>query len=165
MADARLERLFESLGASFEAAVAREEEVAAQDLALALRNDRCLGDDLVGNGGATVVLGGWPQDRVTEVGRDYLGTGLPLGSVVVMDRAVVRRDGQGPAVRRSERNVVEVLRGWARAGVRVRALTSGGELTGRLVVVGRDYLVIKGVAGESLAGLDAVAAIRIVHGD
>jgi hypothetical protein len=163
MADRGLERLFDTLSATFDAAIAREEEIAAADLAITLRQDGSMREELLRRAGALFVEG-WGSPRISEVGLDYVGAGRPVEVLVPSAAALVRRTEAYEMPTASERSLVEELRRWARSGRRVEIRTWHGELDGRLVAVGRDYVVVKSAAGEAAVGLNAVAAVRSVRG-
>ena len=161
--DQELERVIARLEARFEAALAREEEEAAIDLALSLRQDRSLAD-LVRSGVALRLLeadGGRPP--VTVLGADYCGTGTPLTCVRRLGSTPLLSDATGavPATRRD--SLQEVARRWARCGRSVEVGLETETVKGRLAQVGPDNIVLDAAAGTVIVPLWLVDSIRLVH--
>ena len=159
MTDPRLERLFASLDASFDAALAREEDQAATDLALSLRHDLPL-TDVVSRGSWTVWLAEGARAPVAVVGRDFIGTDGNGPLIVPADRAVLHA-ASGSRPRGIDLSLLELLRIMARRPVNLQIDHAEGRIAGRLCVVGTDYLVLDTTIGRWLIGLHAVTAIRL----
>ncbi len=159
MADvSRKTRWLETLEASFEASLARDEEVAARDLAFSLAQDRDLGLAAQRMDGCALLLEGGAALQVTEIGLDYLRADTvvaPLG------RAIVRAAPEAPAPVRAERKLLELLNGACRSGALVEVRTSQASFTGRLETVGRDHLGLAGSAGAVLIALGRVLEVRL----
>jgi hypothetical protein len=158
--DERLDRVFEGLSATFDAAVAREEDIAASDLAFSLAQDRTIAELLQRRAGA-LLLDGQTRFPVTAVGNDYLMTEDPT-TVVPLARAVVVADARGrPAdVRRG--GMVALLRSWARAGACVQVGTPQGVFSGRIVRASTDHLCVCG-RREIAVALGAVRWVRVAR--
>jgi hypothetical protein len=145
------------LEASFEAALAREDEVAADDLAFSLRQDVDVRDAAERSGcGWRLVLAGEAGPLVDEVGIDY----VRAGTLLVRTRTATLRSAPGPSPRRSERALLEVLAEVARAGTE---MTVNG-LTGRPVRVAKDHVAVRQSGSETIVGLDAVQSVRLDGG-
>jgi len=162
--DPQLEQVIARLEARFDAALAREEEEAAADLALSLRQDRPLADLIRDGGGLRVVEGDGAQAPVTVVGADYCGTGTPLTCICRLGSAPLVVEPAAPAPESLGDSLQEVARRWARGGQRVGlGLETDGSLVGRLAQVGPDNLVLEGTAGRFIVPLWIVRSIRLVH--
>jgi hypothetical protein len=157
--DPRLEKLFASLDASFDAALAREEDEAATDLGLSLRYDLPL-TDVVLRGSWIVRLAEGGQAPVAVAGRDFVGTEGNGPLVLPTGRAVLQA-APGPRPRGTDLSLLELLRVMARRSTEVQIHLPEGRMDGRLLVVGPDYLVVDTPMGRSLIGLHAVTAIRL----
>ena len=143
-----------ALDAAFEAALAREDEVAATDLAFSLRQDVDVSAAIERSGSAWTLVGsGEARLPVDEVGLDY----VMAGSLLTRTRAVTLRSAAGPAPRTTDATFLEVLGTWARAGARVAA--SG--LSGRLVRVAKDHVALSRGGRETIVGLAALEAVRL----
>ena len=143
-----------ALDASFEAALAREEEVAAADLAFSLRQDVDVRAAVERSGSAWTLVGpGEARLVVEEVGLDY----VRAGSLLVRTGAATLRATSGPSPRTTEAAFLEILGSWARAGAWV---TIGG-VRGRLARVARDHVAVLKDGVETIVGLAAVGSVRI----
>lgn len=144
----------DALEASFEAAVAREEDVAAADLAFSLRQDVDL-REAVGrsDSGWALMRAGGARHHVDEVGRDYVCAG-PL--LVRSGRATLMQ-GPGPSPTISDRTFLEVLGAVCRRG----AVVTLEGVAGRLVRVARDHVAVQRGDAETMVGLDAVERVRL----
>jgi hypothetical protein len=157
--DPRLERLFASLDASFDAALAREEDEAATDLALSLRHDLPL-TEVVLRGSWSVRLAGGAQAPVTVAGRDFIGTDGSDPLIVPVGRAVLQA-APCPRPRGSDLSLLELLRIMARRAAKLQIDHPEGRVDGRVCVVGAAYLIVETAIGRCLVGLHAVTAIRL----
>jgi hypothetical protein len=162
--DPELEQVIARLEARFDAALAREEEEAAADLALSLRQDRLLADLIREGGALRVVVGDGALSPVTVVGTDYCGTGTPLSCLHRLGSAPLLAGAAGSTPEPRGDSLQEVTRRWARRGQRVElGLETDGGLVGRLAQVGPDSLVLEGVGGRFIVPLWIVRSIRLVH--
>ena len=152
----RLERLFSGLDASFAAAIASEEEIAADDLAFSLSQDLSIADDLARNGGSLLVEGVAPS--IERVGHDFLAAGPWLAR---LDRAVVRLGGSDPAALASD-VFLGVLRRLARAATEIAVGCAADVYQGRVVRASSSHIVIDGArrVGVPLARVDYVRLAR-----
>jgi hypothetical protein len=146
----------DDLGASFEAALAREEEVAADDLAFSLRQDGDL-RSAVRNGGWALLVDGERRSIVDEVGVDYVVAG---DLVVRAGRAILRSAG-APAPSCSDRTFLELLGSACRDGQTVEVCAGAARVRGTLVRVAGDHLVVAHETEKTVVGLGAIDSVRI----
>jgi hypothetical protein len=161
MGDPQLHRVLASLEATFDAAVAREEEEAAADLALSLSQDRSLPESLLGSGPVQVVLDGGGTAPVSAIGDDYVAAGS-LVRLFRSQTATFVVGGDGDAPRRTPTSLLSVLRRCARFRDRVTVCLNGGVFNGRLVSAAPDHIVLDGAAGRFVIGVGAMREIRLV---
>lgn len=147
-----------ALEASFEAGLAREEDVAAADLAFSLGQDVDVraaiarsrtGWVLAGPDGAT--------STVEEAGADY----VRAGDLVVRARWATLRSAATPPPRATDRTFLELLGAACRAGAAAVLECGGSGASGRLVRVGNDHLCLRNGDVETIVGLAAVEAVRL----
>lgn len=144
----------DALEAAFDAALAREEEVAAADLAFSLRQDVDVRDAVRRSGSAWTLVGnGEARLPVDEVGIDY----VRAGSTLARTRSATLRSEAGPSPEMTGATLLERLGAAARTGENV---TIGG-ISGRLVRVGKDHVAVQKDGRETVVGLDAVETIRL----
>lgn len=144
----------DALDAAFDAALAREEEVAAADLAFSLRQDVDVRDAVRRSGSAWALVGaGEARLRVDEVGIDY----VRAGSTLTRTRAATLRSEAGPSPDTADATFLQRLGAAARAGATVAI----AGLSGRLVRVGKDHVALLKDGRETIVGLDAVVAVRV----
>lgn len=146
----------DDLAASYEAAVAREDELAAADLAFSFRQGGALSQRL-GSGSWALVVGGELSVAVEEVGADYVAG----GTLVVPAARVFLRSSSGSPPRVTDRTLGEVLGAACRAGAEIELSTACGTARGRLVEVGREHLVLRRQGADAVVGLGAVEAVRM----
>jgi hypothetical protein len=138
----RIEEVIEELGAQLEAAIERDERVAAKDLAISLLQDLHLADVLVRAGHeAELPDGSWLP--VTFAAEDHIETGGSRGRVLVpLDVCVLRPARSAPAAARGV-PLVEILRALARDRAKVRVHLGRGFLEGTLTRAGRDHVIVQ----------------------
>lgn len=164
--DREAERFLTGLGARLDAAVARDEDEAATDLAFSLSQDRSLQGTVARL--SEPLLQGPAGDRheVTELGCDYVGCGRPVDLAAPLSRAVVRGRPGRSLLEVTDRRFVELLRVWVRRGSQVHVEADLAVLRGSLRRAARDHLVVEAVDGSwDVVGLAAVSSIRCVRGD
>ena len=145
-------------GASVEAGLARDEEIAAADLAFSLRQDVDVQTALARAGSAWVLAGrDAAAARVEEVGADYVRCGRVL---VPSSHAILRSTAERPP-RAVARRVLEVLGSACRAGADVTIETARGSSSGRLVRVAKDHVAVRSGDVEMVVGLAAVESVRL----
>lgn len=131
------DKLIAGLEGHFAAAVAAEDDIAADDLAFSLAQDLQVEDDLTRIGGAVVI--GDVRRAVDAVAEDFLVAGDWL---VPLTRAVVEVGAARPA-----RSIPEVLLGRLRSMARAQAEVSVGVgsnvVGGRLVRAGAAHVVVQ----------------------
>ena len=160
MADGQLDKFIESLEATFDARVSRDEDEAAADLAFSLLQDQRLIDALGRLGPCDLRLPERPAAPITEIGEDYVRAGdvvVPLESVIAQpapDR------GDRPATR--EASLLELLRRVARAGGRVEVAAGAQRLVGRLSRACADHVALATPRGELVLAAGVVQEIRIL---
>lgn len=148
----------DALEASLAAALARDEEVAATDLAFSLRQDVDVAAAVLRSGLAWTLVGeGGASIAVEEAGTDY----LRAGSVIVPSGAAVLRSAPGPSPRAGNRSFLEVLGETCRSGATVEVTHRAGTVAGRLARVGLDHLAVQSGGGETIVGLAAIEAVRL----
>lgn len=140
--------------ASFDAAVARDEDIAAADLAFSLRQDVDVREAVRRSGTAWALLepdGARPP--VDEVGLDY----VRAGALLVRSTAATLRSVPGSSPRSTDATLLEVLGDLCRRGAGV---TVNGT-SGRLVRVAKEHLGIGREGTETIVGLAAVTSVRL----
>ncbi|HYI44844.1 MAG TPA: hypothetical protein VE174_05195 [Actinomycetota bacterium] len=158
------DRLFDELDAGFEAAIAREEEDAANDLARALRQD--------GNLRTAIERGSWRLKLddgliavVTEVGTDYVvASDTRFGWLVPLSRAFLYSDPDSSFPRSFNRSLIESLRAHARAGARVEILSDLGPVTGRLIGAAVDHVRLVTSKRDVLIAARTIRGVRFEVG-
>jgi hypothetical protein len=166
LADPGLQRTMEALEASFEAAVQRSEEAAADDLAFSLLQDSRLQGALSRVGGHHLHLAGVGSLEVAVVGPDFVGAGDPLEVVAPSARAVVvraqedMRVGVGARPASTRAPMLEILRGWARPALTVEVATAEDAFRGLLIRACPDHLVLDCGPREVVMGMDAIRYVR-----
>ena len=162
MEDPRLHRLFTSLGASFEAQIARDEEEAAHDLAFSLRQGRALGE-ILERGPWLLITPGGPR-RVRAVGNDFVVAGGVPALVAPLDRGVFEagRGGDNPAT--VSGTFLQLLRSQAREGATVEMGHEAGRLSGRLLWAGTDHVAVETARSHTVVALRAIEWISFEEG-
>ncbi|HEX2295187.1 MAG TPA: hypothetical protein VHN37_07760 [Actinomycetota bacterium] len=146
---------FDALEAAFDAAVARDEDAAAADLAFSLRQDVDVRATIARAPSAWTLVGAdGSAAPVTEVGIDYVRG----GTLLVRSAAALLRSTPGTPPAVVDRSFLEVLGSHCRAGT----LVTVGGATGRLVRVGKDHLALRHGEAETIVGLGSVDAVRLV---
>lgn len=164
MGDAGLNRLFSSLEASFEAAIAAEDDLVAGDLAMSLRQGRTLVDVATRSGPLDVVRSSGARVPVEFVGADFV-IGFGAHRILFPIDRLILASGTATAPKQLPASMVEVLRAAAREGRRVTLeLLEGEKRQGRLLAVGPDHVSIDTPVGELLVGLEAVASVSFEGG-
>ena len=155
----RTDGFLSELEASFEASLARDEDVAASDLARSFRNDESLSEVLARCGGSSVELSDGTRLPVVEVGADYVLAGA-IADVVVKHGGAVFHPGGSNGTAHTEASWLSVLRGWAAEGRKVQVRAHERVFTGSLAVAGRDFLRIENSTGAVLLPHEAVTYVR-----
>jgi hypothetical protein len=163
MADPQLHRLLSSLEATFEAAVTRQEEEAASDLAVSLRQDQTLQETLLRSGPVRLLLDGAHAVAVSVVGEDYVVAGDPPRLMQSRAAAFVT-GGEGNPPRRSRTSMLTLLRTWARSRATVDVLVDGRPYRGVLVQATAQHLTVEAAAGRLYVGADVLTEVRLVSG-
>jgi hypothetical protein len=161
MGEERVDGLLESLGATFDAAVAREEEAAAMDLAMSLRQDRSL-IDLLQRGSWRALLEPGLTPHVVVVGRDVVVAEKPGRHLIPIARLQMTT---APDLDRAElvaTSLVEMVRDLARTGRPVIVPSDDGSHQGVLRWVGTDHLALEGHHGVVVIALSAVRRISVI---
>ena len=160
MAGSGFERLFDDLDVGLEAAIAREEEEAADDLARALQQDTPF-HVAVSRTGWNVRLPGGETALVEEVGTDYIAASLGQTSILApLERVALSASEDVPRPRMSGRALVEVLRRLAREGIAFEVASDQGSFSGRLSRTAADHLGVASPTGETLIGMRSVVSLR-----
>jgi hypothetical protein len=164
MADHRVDGLLQSLGATFDAAIAREEEEAAADLAMSLRQDRSLADVLMRSPWRVVLRPGF-SPRLDVVGPDHVVASGGGRHVIPLRWLEVTPDATARPPDRDSRLLVEVLRDVARSGRDVSVLGPGGDHRGVLRWVGTDHLALETHRGLFLLPLEGLRRLTVKEGE
>ena len=155
--EAHLKGLFASLEASFDAAVDKQEEEAATDLALSLRQGTPQREFLARQGFTVAAREG--TYRAIEVGLDHvLAEGarvFPLAACT----AHLRADLLAPEV--TDLRLIEVLRARVLDPAEVEVETAAQRLRGRLSLCGPDHLILITARGPVSVPLASVLSIRL----
>ena len=160
VADSEVQRVLRALNADFDAAIAKEEDVAATDLALSLLQDALLSERLTSSAYFAELPNG-VQLKVVGVGSDYVTVGRD--DVVPLNRAVFRRTQGSPPMATSG-DLLGVLRSWVRVGSTVRIEAQNRVLAGHLAIAGRDHVGLETALGEVLVPLQVVDRVRRIRG-
>jgi hypothetical protein len=161
VADSELEKVLQALDADFDAALARQEDAAASDLALSLLQDRELSDRLTAAPHFAELSNG-VRLRVMAVGPNYVTVGRD--DLVPLARAIYRRSEGGAPPRSSSTELLAMLRSWVRTGSVVEIEAQGRALAGHLVMAGRDHLALDTAAGRVMVPLQGIDRVRRVRG-
>ncbi|MDP9068868.1 MAG: hypothetical protein M3N53_11070 [Actinomycetota bacterium] len=159
-----LQRTIRRLEDTFDASVAREEEAAANDLAVSLLQDRTVQIAVTRAGDAVVTPPGGASARLSVVGSDYCGSGAPLDAVWRLDRVTVWLQAAGSPPDLDRRSFVEVLRIWAREVRQVEVVADACSFRGRLIRTGRDHVVVAQRNGRRVIPLRLVVGVTLVPG-
>jgi hypothetical protein len=159
VADTRLLKLLSSLEVQFDAAVAREEDEAASDLALSLRQGLVL-RDVMRRGPWVARFDGFARP-VSLVGRDFVACDGPDAILVPQRRLVVAPSDSGDAARFSPASLVETLRAVCRSGADVEITCGEAAINGRLIQVGPDHAAVLSASGPTFIALEAVDRVRL----
>lgn len=165
MGQSEIDKLLASLNATFEAAVAREEDEAASDLAFSLLQGLDFVETLRRGHGATLRASGGATLSVVEVGSDYVVARGPSTVLVPSLHAIIVRSAVGAPPRVVEGTLVEALRRMARTHRTVEVRTQDGTFTGRLVKAGPDHVVVQAREANVLIGLGALRAVSVARGE
>ena len=160
-----VERVLSHLEVEFDAAIARDEEVAADDLALSLDQDRNLAQAVSAVGGLRLFNREGASRSVVEIGNDYLLISGPEEAYVPLARAVVLSERDCPRPRRTEDTFLDVLRRWSREHRRVAIETRAGRFEGELSRARRDHVQLEVRDGAMLIPLPEVLSARPTLGD
>lgn len=145
-----LRRVMDEVRVSAEAAWAREEDLAADDLAFSLRQDGRLGDVLRRWPGVELRLDEDAWTPVTELGPDHLVLKVPRSTLVPIGRvAAFRSDASAPPAL-SHIPLAVRLRRLARREASVHVGVGSSTYRGVLRAVTEDHLLLGGEGRELL---------------
>ena len=159
--EGRVEEVIGPLEVVFDAAVARDEEVAADDLAFSLDQDRTLRDVLTRAAAASLVESDGRTLEVSAVGEDYVATAGDRSLLRPLDQAIFSVSRPS---RRSERRsdiLLDRLRDMARRAALVDVETRVGRFSGRLTRARRDHLQLENRVSTLLIPYGVIASIRV----
>lgn len=136
----RIDQILEGISDSFNGRLARDEEIAADDLALSFRQGRALREVLAQARGLSLLAEDGVEEPITLLGGDYVGAGNPLRSLIPLDHAVVQCLERVEPPLQTAGSWIEKARSWRGSHVVVRL--APGELAGVLSLVGPEHVVI-----------------------
>jgi hypothetical protein len=154
------DRLLEALDADFGAALTREEDAAAADLAFTLLQDRSLCDYLTRGGPWQVRLEPGREVLVERVGPDVVEAGPFL---IPLRAAVLRKTAAGELPQRGEVPLLGRMRALARRRRLIRLSDGGPPLEGRLAHAGRDFVAIGNGSGEVVVALERLEWVQVLE--
>lgn len=157
-----VEGLIRSLGARFEAEVAREEDLAADDLALSLIQGRSLVEVASRQPSLEAVLEGEGRLQVLELGLDHVVVGPPPGAIVPLD-AVVLTAGGTASCEVTQRGLIERLRDHVRPAAEVEVGLGRASIRGTLKAVGPDHLRVESLGQTYLIPISRATRVRVVR--
>ena len=163
MGDAGLQSLFDSLELGFEVGLARDEEEAASDLAVTLRQSQGL-REVLARYPAIFQAPGVSPASISLLGHDCVmseDAGL-LAPIAAVHFHVGPAEGDRP--RLTPETFVQVLRRWARLRSPVAIQAEAGPVTGRLMACAEDHIEIQAKSGRVLIPLRGVVAVRLCRG-
>jgi hypothetical protein len=163
MADSEIDKVLATLNASFEAAVARQEDEAASDLAFSLLQDLDFFETVRRGPGAVLRMPGGNSFRVVEAGTDYVVAEGAVRVLVPTLHAVVIRATSGDPPRAVRGTMLDALRRMARAHTKMEVVTQDMSLDGRLVKAGPDHVVLQVRGSNVLVGLGALRAVKVAR--
>lgn len=163
MADPQLQRLLSSLEATFEAAVTRQEEEAASDLAFSLAQDQPLQEVLLRSGSLRLLLDGGEALAVFVVGTDFVVAGNPPRVLPSTSAAFVTGGDSGPP-RHAPSSLLALLRRWARSRASVAVLVGGRAYSGDLIQATPDHLTLEAPTGRFVIGIRSIKEMRLLSG-
>lgn len=144
----------EALDAAFDAAMAREEEAAAADLAFSLRQDVDVRAAIQRSGcGWVLIYPDGAQRPVDEVGDDY----VRAGTFVARSRTATLRSTAGPSPRDASMSLLQLLGAACRQG----AFVTVAGASGRLVRVAKDHVAVQKGDAETIVGLEAIESVNL----
>ena len=159
MADTRLLRLLTSLDVQFDAAVAREEDEAASDLAFSLRQGLRLRDVLRRGTWVARLDGG--ERPVVLVGRDFVVCAGPDSVLIPHRRLTVTPSDSGSETQFSTVPLLETLRALCRSGAEIEISCRDLVVHGRLIQVGPDHVAVSTGARATFVAMEAIDLIRL----
>ena len=159
VADTRLLRLLTSLDVQFDAAVAREEDEAASDLAFSLRQGLHLRDVL--RKGSWVARLGGGERPVVLVGRDFVVCAGPDSVLIPQRRLIVAPSDSAGEPQVSKVPFLETLRALCRSGAEIEISCRDVVLHGRLIQVGPDHVAVSAGSRPAFVALEAIDFIRL----
>ena len=160
--DAESKHVLRGLAARFDSAVARDEELAARDLARSLRSGR----DTRGliRAGAGLIAPTGLSEPIAELGHDYCVAGVDGHWLVPLDAVELLVGRKAPRPREGSEWLSCLLRGLGRSGAHAELFAASGRRFGVLVGAGSDHVLLETQIGPTAIPLAAIRAIRLVHG-
>lgn len=162
--DGAIEKLLARLEADFDAALARDEEIAATDLAGSFERGLGLRERLCCSGGGVVLLlPDGVRHEVSVVADDYCACGDPEFLITRLDRAgfALTDAVAAPVVGRS--TFAQAVRRWSEASTPVQVASTAGSFSGSLAVAAQDHVILEAAAGRIVLPLAAVETLRLAR--
>ena len=161
--DGSLENLLAGLESSFDATIARDEEIAATDLARSLDRGADLRHRLGRAAGTVLLLLQGSRLPVASVGADYCTCGEPPSVLAPLHRAALVLTGAGSPPSDTSTTLTQALARWADRSARVEIDTATGRHAGTLEQACADHLVVDMGEGRILVPMPIVGSIRLSH--
>jgi hypothetical protein len=158
--DLHHERALDALAVELDAAIAHEEDQAADDLAFSLMQDLSLVQALGRARTLSVVTVDGTELAVSVAGQDFVATGGESTTVVPLTAGSYIVGGGEAGLRVEDETLVTFLREWARSRRPVVGVTRTGSINGYLTRVTRDHLAIERGRDQVLIPLEVLCWIR-----
>lgn len=154
-----------SLELEFDAALARDEEAAADDLAMSLDQDRGLDDLLRRKATSTPSRNASGPAEVTAFGTDYVRVrGTDGEEILPAHKVVFRLEDTGEPPSNGPKFFTDVARHLARSRARISIETPSGPFEGEVSRARPDHLQLETKRGSLLVPYDAIDRLKIRRG-
>ena len=149
----------------FDAAIARDEEAAADDLAVSLDQDRTLVEVLTRTPAEVVTTQGSIHSRARMIGDDYVRIPTPSKDYLVpLYQGIYRLTAGGCAPAREDASLLETLRRMARGRASIGVDTQDASFEGTISRARRDHLELETPRGILLIPYGAVVRLSLRRG-
>ena len=159
--DGSLENLLAGLESSFDAALARDEEIAAADLARSLDRGAELRHRLVRARGVVLLLSSETRLPVANVGADYCACGDPPFLLAPLHNATFALGRAGLPPSDAPAMLKQALGRWADRSAAVEIATPAGRRAGRLVQASADHVLLETRDQRIVVPMATVGSVRL----